>query len=159
MHCVGPRPSSTLMSIQGCPLQCLPSTSQTSRGQHKATSRVPPLPLHTALDLNLKLLLIELRPALLTPHAADSSVLFMMCKLATTPETARIALSAFAAVRASIVRQGRAAPYDDKLAAAFVDVRNKSWAGATSRAYLSAAEAWLVLGALRQARALRTACT
>lgn len=46
----------------------------------------------------------------------------MMCKLATTPEEARIALSAFAAVRASIVRQGRAAPYDDKLAAAFVNM-------------------------------------
>ncbi|KAG2426331.1 hypothetical protein HXX76_013088 [Chlamydomonas incerta] len=46
--------------------------------------------------------------------------LYMACKLAATPQDARVALNAFAAVRASLVRQGKVAQYDTRLAVAFV---------------------------------------
>ena len=59
-------------------------------------------------------------PPLLPPAGVDA--LYMICKLAATPQDARVALNAFAAVRASLVRQGRVAPYDTRLAVAFVHV-------------------------------------
>ncbi|KAG2490734.1 hypothetical protein HYH03_010889 [Edaphochlamys debaryana] len=53
-------------------------------------------------------------------NTCGADALYMMCKLATSPEEARTALAAFAAVRASLVRQGRVEPYSPNLAVAFL---------------------------------------
>lgn len=49
----------------------------------------------------------------------------MICKLASQPEEARIVLSAFAAVRASLVRRGSFKPFGERLAVAFVHVSER----------------------------------
>ncbi|GFR49041.1 hypothetical protein Agub_g11065 [Astrephomene gubernaculifera] len=52
-------------------------------------------------------------------NTCDVDALHMICRLATSPQEARVALNAFAAVRASRVRRGRPDPFDEHLAAAF----------------------------------------
>ncbi|PNH10446.1 hypothetical protein TSOC_002839 [Tetrabaena socialis] len=59
----------------------------------------------------------------LSDPTADVQPLFMMCRLAATPQEARIALSAFAAVRASLIRQGELQPFSEQLAVVFVHNR------------------------------------
>ncbi|GLC33491.1 hypothetical protein PLESTM_000077200 [Pleodorina starrii] len=55
-------------------------------------------------------------------NTCGQDALFMICKLANNPQEARIVLNAFAAVRASLVRQGYYKPYGERLAVAFVHV-------------------------------------
>ncbi|EFJ52240.1 hypothetical protein VOLCADRAFT_116268, partial [Volvox carteri f. nagariensis] len=54
-------------------------------------------------------------------NSCGQDALFMICKLANNPQEARIVLNAFAAVRASLVRQGKFKPYGERLAVEFVN--------------------------------------
>ncbi|KXZ54573.1 hypothetical protein GPECTOR_4g638 [Gonium pectorale] len=80
----------------------------------------------------------------------------MICKLASSPSEARIALNAFAAVRASLVRQGKVAPYDERLAAAFTNmIRAADSPDVLVEALRRASELGLLLSATRLHELLR----
>ncbi|GLI60017.1 hypothetical protein VaNZ11_002081 [Volvox africanus] len=83
-------------------------------------------------------------------NTCGPDALFMICKLATSPQEARIVLNAFAAVRASLVRQGSFRPYSEPLASAFVHmIRNADAPDVLAEALRRASELGLLLSRTR----------
>ncbi|GLC48297.1 hypothetical protein PLESTB_000080800 [Pleodorina starrii] len=83
-------------------------------------------------------------------NTCGQDALFMICKLANNPQEARIVLNAFAAVRASLVRQGYYKPYGERLAVAFVHmIRTADAPDVLVEALRRAAELGLLLSRTR----------
>ncbi|GIL92361.1 hypothetical protein Vretifemale_19885 [Volvox reticuliferus] len=89
-------------------------------------------------------------------NTCGQDALFMICRLATNTQEARIVLNAFAAVRASLVRQGSFKPYSEPLAAAFVHmIRSADAPDVLVEALQRASELGLLLSRTRLHEILR----